>query len=143
MTEQQPRPDVIGFDHVNLKTRDMHRAINFYSHILGLKLVRADRNDDGSIRFAAFRTGDGLIDIQPAPEGDWTAERTGLNHFALLIEPTDLDALAASFRERGIEIVEGPVPRQGAYGDGVALYIRDPDGHGIELKHYQKPEPLK
>ena len=131
---------VIGFDHVNLKSRDMQRSIAFYTEVLGLRLVRLDRNDDGEIRFAALRAGDELIDIQPASGGDWNAERTGLNHIALLIEPADLDAIAARCRELDIPITEGPVARQGAYGMGQALYIQDPDGHGIELKHYEQPE---
>jgi catechol 2,3-dioxygenase-like lactoylglutathione lyase family enzyme len=139
MSANEPLATVIGFDHVNIKSRDMQRSIDFYTQVLGLRLVRLDRNADGAIRFVAVRIGDGLIDIQPAPDGDWDAERTGLNHIALLIEPADLDAVAARCRALNIPIAEGPVPRQGAYGMGHALYIQDSDGHGIELKHYEQP----
>jgi catechol 2,3-dioxygenase-like lactoylglutathione lyase family enzyme len=139
MPANNPLATVIGFDHVNIKSRDMQRSIDFYTGVLGLRLVRLDRNTDGSIRFVAVRIGDGLIDIQPAPDGDWDAQRTGLNHIALLIEPADLDAVAARCREQNIPITEGPVARQGAYGMGHALYIQDPDGHGLELKHYEQP----
>ncbi len=139
MTDQQAVATVIGFDHINIKTRDMKRAIDFYTQILGLPLVRVDRDASGDIRFAALRTGDGLIDIQPVTGGDWDHERTGLNHFALLIEPTDLAAVADRLRSLGVTIQEGPVSRQGAYGMGEALYLLDPDGHGIELKHYRQP----
>ena len=142
MHDNGPLIDVIGFDHVNLKTRDMERAIAFYQDVIGLKLVRADRDDEGAIRFAAFRAGDELIDIQPAADGDWDSEKTGLNHIALLIEPADLDDVARRCRAMDIPITEGPVRRQGAYGMGHALYILDPDGHGIELKHYDQPRPL-
>lgn len=131
--------DVLGFDHVNLKTRDVERAIDFYTRLLGLRLVRADRSPDGTIRFASLRIGGALIDLQPH-DGDWSAERTGLNHVCLLIEPVDLDALAARLRQLGVTITEGPVRRQGAYGYGMALYILDPDGHGIELKHHEYPQ---
>lgn len=142
MPASEPLATVIGFDHVNLKSRDMQRAIDFYTDVLGLRLVRLDRNDRGEIRFAALRAGDELIDIQPVSGGDWDAERTGLNHIALLIEPANLDAIAARCRELDIPITEGPVARQGAYGMGQALYIQDPDGHGIELKHYEQPMRL-
>ena len=139
MPANEPIATVIGFDHVNLKSRDMQRSIDFYTQVLGLRLVRLDRDDAGAIRFVAVRIGDGLIDIQPAPDGDWDAVRTGLNHIALLIEPADLDDIAARCRDLNIPITEGPVARRGAYGMGQALYIQDPDGHGIELKHYEQP----
>ena len=133
-----PLAQVIGFDHVNLKTRDMQRAIDFYTGILGLRLVRAERDGAGAIVFTSLRAGDLLIDFQP-DRGDWQAGAGGLNHVALLIEPTDLDQLARELRQHGVEITEGPVRRQGAFGYGMALYIKDPDGHGVELKHHEAP----
>ena len=132
-------PVVIGFDHVNLRSHDMDRAIDFYTRVLGLRLVRAERDGSSAVRFASLRIGDGLIDLQPS-DADWSPEHTGLNHYCLLIEPTDMDALAARLRDAGVTITEGPVRRQGAYGFGIALYILDPDGHGIELKHHEYPQ---
>lgn len=129
----------IGLEHINIKARDIERSIEFYTHVLGLRLVRVNRDETGRIRFAAVRSGDALIDIVP-DDGDWDPQRGGFNHVALLIEPTDLDELASKFTELDVPITEGPVSnRQGAYGNGFALYIEDPDGHGIELKHYALP----
>ncbi len=138
MPDRPPLVEPIGFDHVNLKTRDMERAINFYTRVLGMRLVRAERDGDGSVRFASLRVGDLLIDLQPN-DGDWSATGGGLNHVAILIEPTDLDALAEKLRGLGVPITDGPVRRQGAFGYGQALYIQDPDGHGVELKHHEWP----
>jgi catechol 2,3-dioxygenase-like lactoylglutathione lyase family enzyme len=138
MPDSSPLVEPIGFDHVNLKTRDMDRAINFYTGVLGTRLVRAERSKDGTIRFASIRVGDHLIDLQP-DDGDWAASPGGLNHVTMLIEPTDLNALAGKLRNLGIQVNEGPVRRQGAFGFGQALYIQDPDGHGIELKHHEWP----
>jgi catechol 2,3-dioxygenase-like lactoylglutathione lyase family enzyme len=140
MPSTGPIATVIGFDHINIKSRDIQRSIDFYTKVIGLRLVRLDHNSAGEIRFAALRVGDALIDIQPNDSADWDADRTGLNHMALLIEPTNLAEIAERCRELGIPITEGPVARQGAYGMGQALYIQDPDGHGIELKHYEQPE---
>jgi hypothetical protein len=50
-----------------------------------------------------------------------------------VIEPTDLDALAASGR---FEVVGGPAQLFGARGEGVGMYVRDPDGNVVELRHY-------
>jgi glyoxylase I family protein len=133
-----PLVTVFGFDHINISTADMARALRFYTGTLGLPLVRVDRDAHGAIRFAAVRIGDALIDFQPI--GDMPPPNTGgFNHVCLLVEPTDLDQLRATLEAQGVPIIEGPVRRQGAYGYGTSLYIRDPDGYGIELKHYEYP----
>jgi catechol 2,3-dioxygenase-like lactoylglutathione lyase family enzyme len=49
------------------------------------------------------------------------------------VEPVDLDAVKASGR---FDVVDGPATRSGARGDGTSLYVRDPDGNVIELRHY-------
>ncbi len=138
MTGNLPLVEPIGFDHVNLKTRDMRRAINFYTDVLGLRLVRAEHDGAGNVVFASLRVGDLLVDLQPNVS-EWSAESGGLNHVAILVEPIDLEALAESLRKIGVPIIEGPVRRQGAFGYGQALYIQDPDGHGVELKHHEWP----
>ena len=137
MDSQPPAAAIIGFDHINLQARDLGRAIDFYTNVLGLRLVRADRDDSGSVRFASLRAGELLIDLQPAT--GWSGGPSGLNHFCLLVEPADFDHLVSRLQSSGVEITEGPVRRQGAFGFGVSVYIRDPDGHGIELKHYADP----
>jgi catechol 2,3-dioxygenase-like lactoylglutathione lyase family enzyme len=50
-----------------------------------------------------------------------------------VVEPTDLAAVVASGR---FDVVEGPVTRWGARGDGASIYVRDPDGNLVELRYY-------
>lgn len=138
MNADAPMTRVIGFDHVNLKTHDIDRSIGFYVDVLGLPLVRVERDEGGAITFASVRAGMFLVDLHPSDD-EWTDVQTGLNHLAMLVEPLDLAALAGRLRERGVTIVKGPVRRQGAFGYGQALYITDPDGHGIEIKHHELP----
>ena len=49
------------------------------------------------------------------------------------MEPVDLDALAASGR---FDVVGGPAALFGAQGTGMGLYVRDPDGNVVEIRHY-------
>jgi hypothetical protein len=52
-----------------------------------------------------------------------------------LVSPdTDLQAITDSGE---FEVVTEPVTRWGARGDGLSLYVRDPDGNTVELKHYE------
>src|ERR687891_152092 len=57
-----------------------------------------------------------------------------VDHVCLSIRCDDLGALAADLRRRGVALEGEVVDRRGAYGTGPSLYIRDPDGHLIELK---------
>ena len=53
-----------------------------------------------------------------------------LDHFCLVIDPTDLAALAASGE---FDVTDGPATRYGARGNGTSLYVRDPAGNSVEL----------
>jgi hypothetical protein len=62
-------------------------------------------------------------------------ERTGVNvdHLCIEIEPVDLGEVAVSGR---FDVVGGPAALFGARGTGQGLYVRDPDGNVVELRHY-------
>lgn len=120
---------VIGLDHIVLLCRDVEASVAFYTDVLGLEPIDLDawRNKQAffpSVRIDATT----IIDLlQGEPDG------RNVDHICLIIEPTDMDALAA----RGdLDVVEGPVQRGGARGVGTSVYVRDPDGHLVELKHY-------
>jgi len=120
---------VVGFDHVVLCVADVERSLAFYCGELGLEGLRVDewRNED--VFFPSVRVSeDTIIDLLAvAPDGRNT------DHICLVVEDVDLHALAASGR---FEVVDGPDIRWGSKGDGLALYIRDPDGFTVELRTY-------
>jgi catechol 2,3-dioxygenase-like lactoylglutathione lyase family enzyme len=129
-TDHGPAPVIVtGLDHIVLDVADVERALAFYVDQLGLEPMRVDEWRAGQILFPSVRIDAGtIIDLLAgAPTGE------NLDHLCLVIEPTDLDALAASGR---FEVVDGPATRFGARGNGTSLYIRDPDGNTVELRHY-------
>jgi catechol 2,3-dioxygenase-like lactoylglutathione lyase family enzyme len=116
-------------DHIVLNTRDVERSLAFYCEELGLEAVRDEEWRRKEVFFPSVRLNEStIIDL-------FETERSGenVNHFCLTIEPTDLAALKASGR---FEVVDGPGVRFGARGDGMAIYVRDPDGNLVELRHY-------
>jgi catechol 2,3-dioxygenase-like lactoylglutathione lyase family enzyme len=116
---------VTGLDHIVLVTPDPERLIAWYSDVLGLRTERLEQWRAGEVPFASLRVdGTTIIDVLPG-------ERTGSNvdHIALVVD-ADLDALAA---EHG---VAGPKELFGARGQGRGIYLRDPDGTGVELRTY-------
>jgi len=121
--------EVLGMDHIVLNVSDVERSLAFYAGTLGLEPVRVDEWRGGQAPFPSVRVdAQTIIDLLAAP-------RTGQNtdHFCLVVAPTDLAEVAAGGR---FEVVDGPGPRFGARGIGTSLYVRDPDGNVVELRHY-------
>jgi extradiol dioxygenase family protein len=54
----------------------------------------------------------------------------------MVIDYTDMEELKARFEDLGVEIQAGPGKRWGSHGDGISLYIYDPDDNVVELRHY-------
>jgi len=121
--------EVAGFDHVVVNTLNAEAMLAFYCDELGLEPVRVDEWRKGEVLFPSVRvTRETLIDLLPA-------ERTGENmsHVCLVIEPTDLEALAARFP--GAHRADGLF---GAQGYASSVYVQDPDGNTIELRYYEE-----
>ena len=118
---------VVGFDHVVVNSTDVERSLAFYCDQLGLDAVRVDEWRRGEVLFPSARVNaETIIDLFPA-------ERSGenVNHFCLVVEPLDLDALAARFPDA--RRADGLF---GAQGFASSVYIEDPDGNTIELRYY-------
>lgn len=117
----------IGFDHVVLNCADVERSLAFYVDQLGLEPERLDEWRRGEVPFPSVRiTPTAIIDLFGNPGGG-----SNVDHICLVIEPTDLDAVAAAFP--GSRIGEHLF---GAQGYARSVYVPDPDGNTIELRSY-------
>jgi catechol 2,3-dioxygenase-like lactoylglutathione lyase family enzyme len=120
---------VTAFDHLVLRCIDVERTLAWYVDRLGLSPVRVDEWRRGEAPFPSVRiSADTIVDLIAGP-----AEEGRLDHVCVVVEPVDLADLAASGE---FDVVEGPDRRFGARGDGTSLYVRDPDGLVVELRHY-------
>jgi catechol 2,3-dioxygenase-like lactoylglutathione lyase family enzyme len=119
---------VIGFDHLVLRTTDVERSLAFYSEVLGLEPVRVAEWRAGEVGFPSVRVNaETILDFFAVD-----AAQAPLDHFCLVVEALDWAAEIAA----GLTVVRGPVRSSGAQGDGTSIYLRDPDGNTIELRHY-------
>ena len=120
---------VAGFDHLVLNVADVERSLAWYTEELGLEGDRVDAWRRGEVLFPSVRLdGTTIIDLLAAERGT-----ANVDHFCLVVEPVDLQAIADSGR---FDVVDGPGTRYGAQGDGTSLYVRDPDGNVVELRLY-------
>jgi catechol 2,3-dioxygenase len=121
--------------HVHLTVSDLERSLTFYRDVLGFEETARYGRDavfvsaGGYHHHIGLNTWAGRGAPQPAPG------TTGLYHFAILFP--DRAALAAAVRR----VLEHHVALEGASDHGVseAVYLRDPDGNGIEL-YRDRPE---
>jgi catechol 2,3-dioxygenase len=120
--------------HVHLKVADLDRSLGFYCGVLGFQLMQR-ANGAAFISAGGYHHHLGLntwesLGGTPPPHGT-----TGLYHVAILY-PTRAELADALRRLR-----KARIPLEGAADHGVseALYLRDPDGNGIELYH-DRPE---
>eukprot|EP00803_Ostreobium_quekettii_P001490 evm.model.scf_674.1 EVM.evm.TU.scf_674.1 scf_674:4001-5788(-) len=125
-----------GLDHVVLRVRDVPKVLAFYREVLGCEVVRANEGF-GMWNLSA---GGSLIDVldvnsKMGKEGGPPPQADGHNvdHFALKIRPFDEDAILAHLSAHGIT-AQPAAMRYGAEGVGPSIYVKDPEGNGIELK---------
>jgi glyoxylase I family protein len=128
-------PPLRGLHHVTAIARDLERTTAFYRDVLGLELVEMGVNDDdpGTRHFWFGLAGGApgtLISFLEYPEmAEGRAGAGATHHFALAVEsPDELAAWLEHLRDRGIPCTE--IFRRGAFS---SVYLRDPDGHIIEL----------
>ncbi|HZC47078.1 MAG TPA: VOC family protein [Candidatus Acidoferrum sp.] len=120
---------VAELDHVVLRCRDQNRAYDFYTRILGL----GEERRIAQIGLIQLRAGRSMIDLVPASDA---RVESGLNvdHVCIGVETSDLNRVASYLREQSVEVIGEPAMRYGAHGQGLSIYVRDPEGNVVELK---------
>ena len=137
-SQTQPLVQITELDHIVLRVQDVETSLRFYTQVLGLQAERVEQWRAGEIRFPSARlNADTIIDFfgsdqQPIARDDAKNQ----DHFCMVIEPTDMEDLKAKFEGIGVDIQAGPGKRWGSHGDGISLYIYDPDDNVVELRHY-------
>ena len=159
MSEAQTGTAMFTISHYCLIVSDLERSIEFYRHVMGMRLrSRVTRTED--ISFAIARPGSTmhnailyfadsphpaleLIRYEPAgAKVDLQIPNPGTSHIAF--EVADIHAAVTALRAHDVAFVSPPVhlepnPVTGARG-GTIAYFTDPDGISLEL--YQAPEPV-
>ncbi len=136
--KSQPLVKITEMDHIVLRNKDVEVSLRFYTEVLGLKAERLEKWRSGDVRFPSARiNADTIIDFFGTDQEPIGKEGVkNQDHFCMVIEPTDMEELKEKFEAMGVEIQAGPGKRWGSHGDGISLYIYDPDDNVVELRHY-------
>jgi catechol 2,3-dioxygenase len=126
-----PRTDI---GHVHLKVSDLERALAFYVGVLGFEVTQRMGPSAAFLSVGGYHHHIGLNTWESQGGAPAAPGTTGLYHFA--IRYPDRPALGDALRR----LRDAAVPLDGASDHGVseALYLRDPDGNGLEL-YWDRP----
>ncbi|MCU0646601.1 MAG: VOC family protein [Gemmatimonadaceae bacterium] len=121
-----PRVDI---GHVHLKVADLERALAFWRDVLGFEVTQQIGTQAAFLSAGGYHHHIGLNTWESAGGRPPAPGTTGLYHVALRYPDR---AQLADARRR---VVQANVPLDGAADHGVseAIYLRDPDGNGVEL----------
>ena len=122
-----------GLDHFALNVKDMKRAENFYTQVLGFPVIHRTETqaglkhievDAGNVAIALFELPD--LDLKAAHK---TMTDDGYLHFAFGAPYSQFDATMQALKAEGA-LMDGE-PRD--WGKSVSVYFRDPDNHQLEI----------
>jgi len=126
MTTIDPR---VTIGHVHLKVADLERALGFWRDVLGFEVQQ--RMGHGAVFLSAggYHHHIALNTWESRGGSPPPRQATGLYHVAILYP--DRAALATALKR----VLDAGVSLEGASDHGVseAIYLRDPDGNGVEL----------
>jgi len=136
-----------GIDHFVLRVQDIEAAQRFYCEVLGAQYV-ASRSEFGMTH---LRVGASMIDLvavngphgEPGAAASLGKEARNVDHLCLRVELFDQERIVTNLNRHGVEV--GEIRRRfGAEGNGVSIYLSDPEGNRVELKGPSdgSPSPL-
>jgi len=124
--------------HTMLRVGDLPRAIDFYTRILGMQLLRTTDRPEQKYRLAFVGYGDessgAVLELTYNYDVPSYDIGTGFGHIA--IEVDDAARSCAAVREAGGSVTRDAGPVKG--GTTVIAFIQDPDGYKIELIERRK-----
>jgi methylmalonyl-CoA/ethylmalonyl-CoA epimerase len=128
-----------AIDHVGVAVADLDEAVSFYEGTYGMRLVHEEVNEEQGVREAMMAVGDSGSCIQLlAPLNDESTiakflDRSGPGIQQMAYRVTDVDAVSATLRERGLRLLYDE-PRAGTAGSRINfIHPKDAGGVLVEL----------
>jgi lactoylglutathione lyase len=119
--------------HTMIRVGDLQRSIDFYTRVLGMKLLRQQEYPEGRFTLAFVGYGDENDNTVIELTHNWDTESyelgEGFGHLA--IEVDDVYKATDEIRQQGGKIIRDAGPMNA--GTTIIAFVEDPDGYAIEL----------
>ena len=119
--------------HTMLRVGDLERSIDFYTNVLGMKLLRRKEYPDGEFTLAFVGYGEESDEAVIELTYNWGVDAYdiggGYGHIALEVD--DVYQATDAIRDRGGKIIRDAGPMNA--GTTIIAFVEDPDGYPIEL----------
>jgi lactoylglutathione lyase len=119
--------------HTMLRVGDLQRSIDFYTRLLGMRVLRTTDRPEQKYTLAFVGYGDESEHAVLELTYNYGVERyeigSGFGHLAVGVD--DVYAACAALRAKGARIVREPGPMK--HGGSEIAFVEDPDGYRIEL----------
>ncbi len=119
--------------HTMLRVVDLEKSLNFYTEVMGMRLIRRQDYPEGRFTLAFVGYGDELTNSVLELTHNWDTKSyqkgNGFGHIA--IEVDDVYAACEQVRRLGGNVVREAGPMK--HGKTVLAFVEDPDGYAIEL----------
>ena len=119
--------------HTMLRVGDLHRSVDFYTNVLGMKVLRTTDRPEQKYTLAFLGYGDeaqgAVLELTYNYGVDKYDLGSGYGHVAIVVD--DAAAACAAVRAKGGNVTRDAGPVKG--GTSVIAFVQDPDGYKIEL----------
>lgn len=119
--------------HTMFRVGDLDKSLHFYTQVMGMKLLRTNKNEEYRYTLAFVGYGDEANTTVIELTYNWDTDKydlgTGYGHIA--IEVDDVYISCEKLRAAGAKITREPGPVLG--GTTEIAFVEDPDGYKIEL----------
>ncbi|KAF3997616.1 lactoylglutathione lyase [Glaciimonas immobilis] len=119
--------------HTMLRVGNLQRSIDFYTKVLGMKLLRTNDNPEYkyTLAFVGYGTNPGHAELELTYNYgvDSYEQGTAYGHIALAVE--DVHKACADVKLQGGNVTREAGPVKG--GTTNIAFVQDPDGYKIEL----------
>ena len=121
--------------HVHLKVSDLERAVAFYTEVLGFEITTRMGDRAAFLSAGGYHHHIGLNTWESEGGKAPLPHNTGLYHFAILVP--DRKELALAIKRLADH--DWPIDGMADHGVSEAIYLKDPDGNGIEI-YWDRPK---
>ncbi len=127
---------MVHIDHCVIAVSDWDRSNAFYRDVLLAEIV--NHEPDGRV---AYRFGTQQLNVHgPGVDAGTLVARPAVvpgGSDLCFVWPGSIEDALNHLRDNGVDVEEGPVPRNGGRGKGTSVYFRDPDGSLLEFIAYE------